>query len=99
MPEHYPKSTVEVSVWCDPCGKATMHRVDDGRRGPCLECLKNLNDAALARPTSAPAPATQEKLFKPGQVTPPMAGEVLAIEAGAENMYRSPKQGNLFPKG
>lgn len=39
MPQHYPKSTVAVHVWCQRCGKATLHRVDHGRRGPCLACI------------------------------------------------------------
>lgn len=57
MPEHYTKNTVEVSVWCNKCGKATRHRVDDGRRGPCLECLN--------KPTAPPPPPapTQGRLF------------------------------------
>jgi hypothetical protein len=39
MPEHYTKNTIECTVWCKPCGKLTQHRVDTGRRGPCLECI------------------------------------------------------------
>jgi len=39
MPEHFTKNTIEASFWCSKCGKATMHRVDDGRRGPCLFCM------------------------------------------------------------
>lgn len=44
MPQHYSKATVAVQVWCKVCHKDTMHRVDYGRRGPCLECLKKLED-------------------------------------------------------
>jgi signal recognition particle subunit SEC65 len=43
MPEHYTKNTLECTVWCNPCGAMTQHRVDDGRRGPCLECIKKLD--------------------------------------------------------
>lgn len=39
MPEHFNKQTVEATVWCNPCGKPTPHRIDDGRRGPCLICM------------------------------------------------------------
>jgi len=39
MPEHYTKSTVEASVWCPKCAKMTPHRIDSGRRGPCIPCL------------------------------------------------------------
>lgn len=54
MPEHYTKATLEVSVWCRACGKHTMHRVDSGRRGPCLECLRKLGEKAGAAPPKAP---------------------------------------------
>lgn len=37
MPEHYTKNTEETLVWCDKCFRLTVHRVDDRRRGPCLE--------------------------------------------------------------
>lgn len=39
MPEHYPKNTVEVTVWCNTCFKFTRHSVFNGRRGACLECI------------------------------------------------------------
>jgi len=42
MPEHYTHNTLEATCWCNKCGKATQHRVDSGRRGPCLECIKRL---------------------------------------------------------
>lgn len=34
---HFPKNTVEAACWCDSCGRETPHRIDDGRRGPCLD--------------------------------------------------------------
>lgn len=37
MSEHYTRNTVSAWLWCDKCRKMTEHRVDDGRRGPCLE--------------------------------------------------------------
>ena len=37
MPEHYTKNTLECTAWCKRCGRMTQHRVDGGRRGPCLE--------------------------------------------------------------
>jgi len=42
MPEHYTRNTLECTVYCKRCGKDTQHRVDGGRRGPCLECIKRL---------------------------------------------------------
>jgi ribosomal protein L44E len=61
MPQHYTRDTIEVSVWCNVCRKETMHRVDDRRRGPCLQCLKKLEQEAANRPK--PPVAQQGKLF------------------------------------
>lgn len=36
MPHHFQKNTMSASFWCNLCGKDTEHRIDDGRRGPCL---------------------------------------------------------------
>lgn len=38
--EHLPKSTIETTAYCNRCLKHTQHRVDGGRIGPCLDCLK-----------------------------------------------------------
>ena len=43
MSEHYPKSTTECEAYCTKCEKLTRHRVDDGRKGPCLACLAKLD--------------------------------------------------------
>ena len=37
MPEHYTRNTESVTAWCNVCRRETQHRVDGGRRGPCLE--------------------------------------------------------------
>jgi hypothetical protein len=58
MPEHFTKATTEAKFWCAKCYKPTMHRVSDGRRGACLECLKRLE----AIPKKEP-PASQGSLF------------------------------------
>ena len=42
-PEHYTRSTVSCTIWCNKCNKHTVHRVDGGRRGPCMVCLEKLN--------------------------------------------------------
>lgn len=60
MPEHYTKSTVSATYWCAKCGAATEHRVDGGRRGPCLKCLAAM-PVAVEKPET-PA-AVQEELF------------------------------------
>lgn len=61
MPQHYPKSTLEVSALCSVCSRSTMHRVDDGHQGPCLACLARLNAEHDARPLPDPR---QKKLFE-----------------------------------
>jgi hypothetical protein len=57
MPEHFTKAAVAATWLCKKCGKPTLHRVDDGRRGPCLACLDRLE--AEAKKPRPPAPATQ----------------------------------------
>jgi hypothetical protein len=37
MPEHYTKNTLECTAYCAKCGRDTQHRVDGGRRGPCID--------------------------------------------------------------
>lgn len=37
MPEHFTKNTEECTAWCPKCQRETQHRVDDGRRGPCID--------------------------------------------------------------
>ena len=39
MPEHFPKNTLECTAYCKKCGGMSQHRVDGGRRGPCLPCI------------------------------------------------------------
>jgi len=58
MAERFTKGTVEASVWCAKCGKATLHRIDNGLRGACLVCLKKLEDLPAVPPA-----AVQENLF------------------------------------
>ena len=58
MPEHYTRNTVAASFWCNKCGKETMHRIDGTRRGPCLDCMKKLEEAPKREP-----PAQQGGLF------------------------------------
>jgi hypothetical protein len=59
MSEHYTKNTVSATAWCAKCGKPTEHRVDSGRLGPCLPCLR----APLPSPVSRAPKSTQGFLF------------------------------------
>lgn len=60
MPHHFTKNTVEASFWCAKCYKDTMHRVDGGRRGPCLVC----GAEQLTIPGIEDPPPAQEEMFK-----------------------------------
>jgi len=37
MPEHFTKNTLECTAYCKRCQRDTQHRVDGGRRGPCID--------------------------------------------------------------
>ena len=41
--EHYTRATVSAAAYCSKCGKSTQHRIDDKRKGPCLECIARLD--------------------------------------------------------
>jgi hypothetical protein len=42
MTEHYTRNTISATFYCGKCGKRTQHRIDDRRKGPCLECIAKL---------------------------------------------------------
>lgn len=51
MTEHFTRATVSATFFCAKCGRPTQHRIDDRRKGPCLECIAKLqaqHDAELA---------------------------------------------------
>ena len=37
MTEHYTRNTEEATAWCARCQRMTQHRVDGGRKGPCID--------------------------------------------------------------
>ena len=37
MPEHHTKDTTGFLAFCSTCNRMTLHRVDNGRKGPCTE--------------------------------------------------------------
>jgi hypothetical protein len=45
MTQHYTRNTVSAAHFCPKCGRVTQHRIDDRRKGPCLECMKRYDDA------------------------------------------------------
>lgn len=62
MPEHFTRNTVSAEFWCGKCGKRTQHRIDDRRKGPCLECMARYDAAKLVKPQ--PQATKQEELFR-----------------------------------
>jgi len=62
MSEHYTKNTLAASCWCKVCHKETLHRVDGGRRGPCLDCL-NKPKHSTPEKQPPPPPPKQGDLF------------------------------------
>lgn len=37
MSHHETKNTTGILAWCNTCGRRTMHRVTDRRKGHCTE--------------------------------------------------------------
>jgi ribosomal protein L44E len=37
MSEHYTKNVIADTTWCAKCQRHTLHRVDSGRLGPCID--------------------------------------------------------------
>jgi len=60
MAQHYTRDTVEVSAWCNKCGKATMHRVADRRLQYCIPCFEK---SASGKISEVQKPETQISLF------------------------------------
>jgi ribosomal protein L44E len=63
--EHYTKNTLECTAYCRPCGRFTQHRVDSGRRGPCLECKpKGPTKKEIQRNKQRASEAQNPRLFE-----------------------------------
>lgn len=66
MAEHFTRNTIEAEAWCAVCERRTMHRVDDRRAGPCLNCIarrEQQHQDAAARAAEPQKPSQQRKLF------------------------------------
>lgn len=46
---HFTKDTVEASIWCNRCNKATPWRVLQGKRAYCIPCYQRDPVGALER--------------------------------------------------
>lgn len=42
MTQHFTRNTISSSFYCPTCRKPTQHRIDDKRKGPCLDCIDRL---------------------------------------------------------
>jgi len=62
MTQHYTRNTVEASEWCARCHKDTMHRIDGVKLGPCLDCIKRLENPVL--PGIIEPEAEQQEMFE-----------------------------------
>ena len=40
--QHFTSRTVSAEFYCGKCQKRTQHRIDDHRKGPCLDCIARL---------------------------------------------------------
>lgn len=67
MTQHYTKLTVSASAWCGKCGKHTQHRIDNGRKGPCLDCIAKLEAQHQAR--AIDIDELRSKLSPPPQIS------------------------------
>lgn len=61
MTQHFTRNTVSAPFHCGKCGKVTQHRIDSGRKGPCLECIARL-ESQHNSPVLPPA-EKQQQLF------------------------------------
>ena len=62
MSQHYTLNTISASHWCSKCGKFTAHRIDKGRKGPCLDCIARYDNAPKV--VKLYEEEKQEELFK-----------------------------------
>ena len=62
MPEHHTRRTISAEYFCRKCNRRTQHRIDDRRKGPCLECIERLENRPKvegeAMVTLIPVPCT-----------------------------------------
>lgn len=61
MPEHFTGNTISATFWCGKCHRRTQHRIDDHRKGPCLDCIARLEEKHVAAVKTEPE--RQQELF------------------------------------
>lgn len=60
MPQHFTRSTISAEFYCPTCRKPTQHRIDDRRKGPCLDCMARLEQEHADRTPRAPIPTGKQ---------------------------------------
>jgi hypothetical protein len=66
MTQHFTRNTVSAEFYCGRCEKFTQHRIDGGRKGPCLGCIARL-DAQHEAEAAKPPKSLQQNLFPVGE--------------------------------
>jgi hypothetical protein len=61
MSEHFSRNTVSASFYCGRCKKFTQHRIDSGRKGPCLDCIEKYDLRPVL--SHAPEPEPQQSFL------------------------------------
>lgn len=64
MTEHFTRSTISAELHCAKCNKRTQHRIDGGRKGPCLECIAKLTVQHAQNEIDRRREARQGDLFR-----------------------------------
>ena len=65
MPEHFTRNTLECTAWCNVCQSWTQHRVDGGRRGPCLNSHAKVNEPGESKKQEAARIAREKQQQNP----------------------------------
>ena len=65
MPEHYTTNTMQAAIYCIVCSRMTMHGVDYGGRGPCLDSNGDV------RRKRRPLAAALDSAIRGGGTVPP----------------------------
>ena len=63
MTQHFTRNTVSASHWCGKCQKQTQHRIDKGRKGPCIPCSERADEEYFDRLAQERLAPKQKELF------------------------------------
>lgn len=63
MTQHFTRNTVSAAFYCGKCEKPTQHRIDSGRKGPCLDCIARAEAEYFERLAEKRLAPRQKELF------------------------------------